>query len=116
MSGSVVSRFRISLQPGASGTLAALPWVLAWNVQHGDDHDVPIAWMIGLSLVLQIPPPETGPPVSVESKETRRAIEEREAKAVESLAVSDRRRDGPGSVGGAPPASTHASRAMVPAG
>ena len=49
---------------------------------------LPIAWTIGLSLVLQVPPPATGPPVSVELKETRRAIEEREAKALESLAAS----------------------------
>ena len=49
---------------------------------------LPIAWTIGLSVVLQVPPPETGPPVSVELQETGRAIEEREAKALESLAVS----------------------------
>ena len=49
---------------------------------------LPIAWTIGLSLVLQVPPPATGPPVSVELEETRRAIEEREAKALESLSAS----------------------------
>jgi hypothetical protein len=49
---------------------------------------LPIAWTISLALVLQVPPPATGPPVSVELKETRRAIEEREAKALESLAAS----------------------------
>ena len=49
---------------------------------------LPIAWTIGLSLVLQVPPPATGPPFPVELKATRRAIEEREAKALESLAVS----------------------------
>ncbi len=49
---------------------------------------LPIAWTIGLSLVLQVPPPEIGPPVSVELQETRREIAEREAKALESLAVS----------------------------
>ena len=49
---------------------------------------LPIAWTIGLSLVLQVPPPETGPPVPIELKATRRAIEEREAKALESLAAS----------------------------
>jgi len=49
---------------------------------------LPIAWTIGLSLVLQVPPPATGPPFSVELKAARRAIAEREAKALESLAGS----------------------------
>jgi len=49
---------------------------------------LPIAWTIGLSLLLQVPPLATGPPFSVELKTARRAIEEREAKALEGLTVS----------------------------
>ena len=47
-----------------------------------------ITWTIGLAFLLQVPPPETGPPGPVELKATRREIEEREAKALESLADS----------------------------
>jgi len=43
------------------------------------------AWVIGLSLVLQVPPPTTGATIPVELKATRRAIEDREAKALEDL-------------------------------
>ncbi len=49
---------------------------------------LPIAWAISLSLGLQVPPPDPGTSVSAELKATRRAIEEREAKALGSLVAS----------------------------
>ncbi len=49
---------------------------------------VPIAWAISLSVVLQVPPPETGPALAVELKAARRAIEAREVKALEKLTAS----------------------------
>ena len=77
---------------------------------------LPIAWTIGLSLLLQVPPPETGPPVPVQLKATRTAIEEREAKALKGLAAS-LTGDGMARLRSRCADSYHApGRAMVPAG
>ena len=49
----------------ASGTLSALP-VFGLEREDGMITMLPIAWMIGLSLVLQVPPPSAGPPAPAE--------------------------------------------------
>ncbi len=49
---------------------------------------LPITWTIGLACMLQVPPPDSGSSLAAELKATRRAIEERQSKALEGLAAS----------------------------